>query len=130
MINSDTMDDYKPFLIAVGSSGCYSSGISYAQSFDTKKEYGLYVKHSPFTFRPRVKNIITQEWIDQNGKIISDAAELNDSVWKTFGHKQWPHIPGWRKRKTHKAHVDYMKTWLSSRYKWLDKEINRIEEDK
>ena len=56
------MDDYKPFLIAVGSSGCYSSGISYAQSFDTKKEYGLYVKHSPFTFRPRVKNIITQEW--------------------------------------------------------------------
>ena len=70
------------------------------------------------------------EWIDQNGKRISDAAELNDSVWKTFGHKQWPHIPGWRKRKTHKAHVDYMKTWLSSRYKWLDKEINRIEEDK
>lgn len=64
------MDNYKPFLIAVGSSGCYSTGISYEQAFDTLEEYGLYIKHSPFTFRPRVKNIITQEWLDQNGEDV------------------------------------------------------------
>ena len=64
------MADYKPFLIAVGSSGSYSSGISYEPAFDTKNEYGLYIKHSPFTFRPRVKNIITQEWIDQDGEDV------------------------------------------------------------
>lgn len=59
--------DYKPFLIAVGGPGAYSQGMSYEPAFDTLEEFGLYVKHTPFSFRPKVKNIISQTWLDEEG---------------------------------------------------------------
>lgn len=62
------MKDYLPLLIAVGQSGAYTSGMNYAPAFDTLEDYGLYIKHAPFTVIPKVKNIISQSWLDQDGE--------------------------------------------------------------
>lgn len=58
-------------------------------------------------------------------KEIFPAVELNDKVWKNIGRRQWPHAPGWKKRKTYSSEVDYMIGWCQKRLKWMDSEINR-----
>lgn len=62
------MDDYQPLLIRVSTTaGCYSSSLTYGKPFDTNAQYGLLIKHAPFSISPKPKNIIKQEWKDQNG---------------------------------------------------------------
>lgn len=59
---------YLPLLIATSkTSGAYSDNLEYNPVFDTKERYGLYIKHTPFTLRPKPKNIITQAWKDEDG---------------------------------------------------------------
>ena len=58
---------YLPLLISVGTSGSYSSSMTYSKPFDTLVKYGLYIKHAPFTLMPKVKNIVTQTWKDEDG---------------------------------------------------------------
>lgn len=64
------------------------------------------------------------KWINENSLKIKSAVLLNDSVWKTFGRKQWPHIPEWKKRKNYESHLEYMIEWLTKRYEWMDNEFN------
>ena len=59
---------YKPLYIKIGQSGAYSESIQYDRTIDTKDEFGLYVKSVPFIIQPQVKNIITQEWKDEDGE--------------------------------------------------------------
>lgn len=62
------MAAYLPLLIQTSkSAGAFSSSLEYNPVFDTLERFGLYIKHSPFTLRPKPKNIISQTWKDQNG---------------------------------------------------------------
>ena len=59
-------------------------------------------------------------WIDREGVQLKTFCELNDVVWRTIGHRQWPHTPGWKSRKTYESEVAYMKSFLQKRAAWLD----------
>ncbi len=59
---------------------------------------------------------LIQGWADG----LADAATLNDRVWKSFGHRQWPNPSGWRDRKSYQAEIDYMTDYLRARLEWLD----------
>ncbi|MBP5157379.1 MAG: CotH kinase family protein [Treponema sp.] len=59
---------------------------------------------------------LIQGWADG----LADAAILNDRVWKSFGHRQWPNPRGWRNRKTYQSEIDYMTEYLRARLAWLD----------
>lgn len=62
---------YKPLLIAVSKKGgVFSESLEYETPFDTHAKYGLWIKHSPFTIRPKAKNIISQTWKDEDGDDI------------------------------------------------------------
>ena len=64
------------------------------------------------------------DWLHLRAQELQAAADLNDRVWKTFGHRQWPNAPGYQKRKTYQAEVAYMLTWMHARMQWLDSELN------
>ena len=57
-----------------------------------------------------------QAWADE----LEDAAVLNDRVWKSFGHRQWPNPSGWRNRKRYQDEIDYMVSYLRARLAWLE----------
>lgn len=60
--------DYQPLLIATSTTkGAFSADLEYNDPFDTKERFGLYIKHAPFSLRPKPKNIITQQWKDEDG---------------------------------------------------------------
>lgn len=61
------MEVYQPLLISVGAAGCFSSSMTYSVPFDTNAQYGLVIKHAPFSIAPKPKNIITQSWKDEDG---------------------------------------------------------------
>ena len=61
-------------------------------------------------------------WIEEQADFLETDANLDDKVWQRFGYRQWPNAPGYKNRKTYRAEVDYMKTWLQTRAAWLDKE--------
>ncbi len=62
--------NYLPFLIAVGQAGCYSDSMVYEKAFDTLADYGLFIKHSPYKAYPSIKNLISQDWPDENGEDV------------------------------------------------------------
>lgn len=62
------MAAYLPLLIQTSkTAGAFSDDLEYNQAFDTLAKFGLYIKHSPFTLRPKPKNIISQTWRDVDG---------------------------------------------------------------
>lgn len=62
---------YKPFLIAVGQAGAYSDNMNYEPVFDTLDSYGLWIKHVPLSLFPKIKDVVSQKWQDEQG----------DDVW-------------------------------------------------
>lgn len=76
---------YKPFLIAVGEAGAYSDSMKYEKPFDTRESYGLWIKHVPYMMFPKVKDIVTQNWADEQGEdtwlptagIVNEAYDLS-----------------------------------------------------
>lgn len=58
---------YLPLYIKVGKPGAYSKDMEYEDPFCTKDSYGLWIKHAPFTIRPKTKGLITQTWKDEDG---------------------------------------------------------------
>lgn len=73
-----------------------------------------------------------QETFATNGTIqtladsISVSAEYNFKKWPILGTYVWPNPAGYENRTTYQSEVDYMKTWLSNRYNWLDTAINGL----
>lgn len=63
--------NYQPFLIAVGEAGSYKEeGMAYQAPFDTFNKYGLFIKHAPYKAFPQIKNLVTQDWPDENGEDV------------------------------------------------------------
>lgn len=78
-------DIYKPFLIAVGRAGAYSDDMTYDPPFDTRESFGLWIKHIPYTTFPKIKDVVAQNWADEQGEdvwlpttgIMNDAYDLS-----------------------------------------------------
>lgn len=66
------------------------------------------------------------DWIQKTADYIRPAVEMNDSVWHNIGNRQWPHAPGWKKRKTYQSEVDYLKNWLCDRFDWINENIDSV----
>ncbi len=64
------------------------------------------------------------DWINSSASELSTSISLNDAVWKNIGKRQWPHAPGWKKRKTYKTEIDFFTDWCNRRIEWLNKEYN------
>ncbi len=64
------------------------------------------------------------EWIRKEATTLKPNVEINDLLWHNIGHRQWPHAPGWKNRKTYESEVDYMVDFLQKRAEWLDKEFS------
>lgn len=71
---------------------------------------------------PKVKESI--DWLAAQADFLKDAANTDDTIWRRFGKRQWPHAPGWRDRKTYQAEVDYLTSWLQTRIDWLTQEFS------
>ncbi len=73
-----------------------------------------------------------QETFAANGTIqtladsIAVSAEFNFKKWPILGTNIWPNPAGYANRTTYQSEVDYLKTWLSTRYNWLDTAINGL----
>ena len=63
-------------------------------------------------------------WLQSQANQLTPAIKINDAVWKNIGHRQWPHAPGWKNRKTYQAEVDYMIDFLKKRRIWLENEYS------
>lgn len=59
-------------------------------------------------------------WLQEQSEIYYPAIMLNDTVWKNIGHRQWPHAPGWKNRKTYQSELDYMTSFLEKRFAWMN----------
>lgn len=59
-------------------------------------------------------------WLAEKANELTPAAEINDLVWRTFGRRQWPNAPGYRKRKTYQDEIAYLTDWLTARAAWID----------
>ena len=66
--------------------------------------------------------------INSMSEEIFSAMLTNDSVWRNIGNRQWPHAPGWRKRKTYRAEIKYMTDFLEKRFEWMDRALNNLNE--
>lgn len=58
---------YLPLYIKVGETGAFRKSMTYEDPFCTKDSYGLWIKHTPFTIRPKTKGLIVQTWKDEDG---------------------------------------------------------------
>lgn len=63
--------------------------------------------------------------IDETAKTIEKSALMNFKKWNILGKYDWPNGGNWRERKTYQNEVDYLKQWLTLRFYWMDKEINK-----
>lgn len=66
------------------------------------------------------------QYIYQESEKLDQSAFLDDIIWRTIGHKQWPLTPGYKSRKTYKAEVDYVYNWCEKRFEWMDSYINQL----
>ena len=62
------------------------------------------------------------DWIETQARFLETGANLDDKIWQRFGYYQWPNPPGYKERKTYRAEIDYMVSWLKTRASWLDTE--------
>jgi len=112
---------------------------------DCDKPEGFWVKEKSLWYKrlfedPFFANFVKERWnskrelLEQSSKWVHKSAEkieapimINDHLWKNIGHRQWPHAPGWKKRKTFAAEVNYFSDWIDKRFTWMDKAINESE---
>lgn len=66
------------------------------------------------------------QYIYQESDKLDQSAFLDDIIWRTIGHKQWPLTPGYKSRKTYKAEVDYVYNWCEKRSEWMDSYISQL----
>lgn len=59
-------------------------------------------------------------WLKEQGVILNEAAEMNDSVWHLLGSASWPRAPGYKERKTYRSEVEFLVDWCEKRMEWLD----------
>lgn len=89
---------FKDFWIAVGEPGAYSNSMQYGEVFGVNARFGIKIKHAPYSPMPKIKNVVTQSWKDEDG----------DDVWlpRTIESTQGG-VTTYKPAITHEA-VDYI----------------------
>lgn len=105
--------EYLPLLIATSTTkGAWSQNLTYNRAFDTKRDFGLYIKHSPFSIMPKPKNIITQTWKDEDG----DDVFIPDQIFHEAYEMELEFIYLWEDHLANKRIHDFIETiegrWL------------------
>ena len=65
-------------------------------------------------------------YIYSESEKLEQPAFLDDIIWRTIGHKQWPLTPGYKTRKTYSAEVGYVYNWCEKRFEWMDSYIREL----
>lgn len=87
-------------------------------------EFKSAVKHRWNEKKEELKNSFS--YMNTLAEKLAPSAEIDDLVWRTLGRKQWPHTPGYKKRKTYDSEVNYVLDWCGKRYEWMDSFINSL----
>ena len=107
------------------------------------KVEGFWVKNASWyekLFEDKVFcELVKARWISKRSEIeksimflkksaveLKPAIMFNDAVWKNIGHRQWPHAPGWKNRKTMESEIDYMINFLEKRALWFDSALENL----
>jgi hypothetical protein len=110
---------------------------------DCDKVGGFWVKNASWyekLFEDKVFcELVKERWISKRSEIeksiiflkksaveLKPAIMFNDAVWKNIGHRQWPHAPGWKNRKTMESEIDYMINFLEKRALWFDSALENL----
>jgi len=63
--------------------------------------------------------------LDDTAKMLEKSAEMNFGKWPILGRYVWPNAGNVSQRTTYQSEIDYLKDWLTRRFEWMDKEINK-----
>ena len=93
------MAEFKDFWVAVGQPGAYSANMTYDMVYGLNRDFGIKIKHAPFSVMPKIKNVVVQSWKDEDG----------DEVWlpRRSGSSLGSYVPAI----THEA-VEYNPTFV------------------
>lgn len=58
---------YKDFYIAIGQPGAYRASMTYGNPTPVYATYGCLVKHVPYALAQKIKNVVVQTWMDEDG---------------------------------------------------------------
>ena len=62
-------------------------------------------------------------FIDEKAAEYQHDIEVNFTRWNVLGVSHWRSVPSLDRRTTYQGHIDYLKTWLKNRIKWIEKKI-------
>jgi len=63
--------------------------------------------------------------IDETAVMLEKSAEMNFERWPILGKYVWPNANNPWDRTTYQSEIDYLKEWLTARFNWIDKQINK-----
>ena len=107
--NNNSAMDYDGFLI---------NQFSWFRILFTDEEFVSLVKERWAQRRPELEKSIV--WLEEQGRLLDDAGELNNRVWHVLGSDLWPRAPGFKSRTTYASEVDFLLEWTRGRMKFLD----------
>lgn len=59
--------EVKDFYIAIGEPGAYSESMTYTSPVPVYETYGCMIKHAPYSLMAKIKNVVVQSWLDEDG---------------------------------------------------------------
>ena len=107
--NNNSAMNYDGFLI---------NQFSWFRILFTDEEFVSLVKERWAQRRPELEKSIV--WLEEQGRLLDDAGELNNRVWHVLGSDLWPRAPGFKSRTTYSSEVDFLLEWTRGRMKFLD----------
>ena len=107
--NNNSAMDYDGFLI---------NQFSWFRILFTDEEFVSLVKERWAQRRPELEKSIL--WLEEQGRLLDDAGELNNRVWHVLGSDLWPRASGFKSRTTYASEVDFLLEWTRGRMKFLD----------
>ena len=66
---------------------------------------------------------IPDTFIDEKVTEYQYDIAANFTRWKVLGVRHWRSVGSLDQEKTYQGHIDYLKTWLTNRIDWIEKEI-------
>ena len=73
----------------------------------------------------KTETLIT--YIDSLANLLSEAQTREFAKWPLLGQFIWRETNGYQQRNTYQKEVDYLKSFLTQRWTWIDNELAKIE---
>lgn len=106
-----TNQDYPPF---------WKKLFNEASFHNSMRERWLALRESVLT------NENLTKFIDSLSNNLDEAQQRNFQRWNILGKATWRSTPGFAERNTYQKEVDYLKSFLLNRFKWMDENLNSI----